>query len=538
MSGRTILQSFAEHVDAHPNEVAFTVYGTGTSRTWREWDADARHFAAALVDSGCNPGDAVTILAANNEVWPIADVGALMAGAVSIGVYPTSADVQVHEILSDCNARVVVVDTAEQLDKVRAVRSGLPNLRTVLCLTDGSYDGWLARGANAQSRVGSDVQARIDDAAPDDIAIIVYTSGSTGVPKGARISHCYITASADSIAETLGLTATDSSLSFLPYCHASERVFGHYTRIRLGMSAMLVPNIRDVWEASRTFEPTVFGGLPRIYEKIYEATLQGASIASLIGVRVRIATSGGAALPREVAARLNEAGLSVLGAYGLTEHLCAVMHRPGDYSFDSVGSAMPGTTLRIGESGEVLIERSSLTFSGYQNKPAETRAAFTEDGKWLRTGDLGRIDEHGHLHITGREKELIALSGGKKIAPVPIERRLAESPWISQAVLFGENRKYITALLVLRAGKVEAWARERGIAHPYDALLDHPEILQHVQAEVDAANSALSRPEQIKRFALLPFELSPDQGELTPTLKIRRAFVEQKYQQQLDSLYA
>jgi long-chain acyl-CoA synthetase len=229
--------------------------------------------------------------------------------------------------------------------------------------------------------------------------------------------------------------------------------------------------------------------------------------------------------------------LTVLGAYGLTEHLCVAMHRPDSYRFDSAGMPMPGTDLRISDTGEIQLRRSALTFSGYQHNAAETRAAFTSDGAWLRTGDLGFVDAEGRLHVTGREKELIALSGGKKVAPVPIERRLSESPWIAQAVLFGENRRYISALIALRRDYVEKWARETGRGHGFDALLLDPEITERVQHAIDAVNQTLSRPEQIKRFALLPAELSMEGEELTPTLKVRRSVIAQKYQEQLESLY-
>ncbi|MGQ0814280.1 MAG: AMP-dependent synthetase/ligase [Gemmatimonadota bacterium] len=535
----TILQSFQKQALERGNEAAFAVFGESAhTHTWAEWERAARSFAAALIDSGCAPGDVVAILAGNREVWPIADVGALMAGALSVGIYPTSSAVQVHEILNDCGACVVVVDTAAQLAKVLEVRAGLPNLQVIVCAADASWSEWLERGRAVLPRRACDIDERIDEAQPDDVAILIYTSGSTGVPKGARIPHRYITASSAAIAATLGLNEQDTALSFLPYCHASERIFGLYTRIHCGMRALLVPHGADIWDAARTFEPTLFGGLPRFYEKIHEAVLAGQNIGSLIGKRVRIATSGGATLPARIAEHLEAHGLTVLGAYGLTEHLCAVMQRPDSYSFDSAGQPMPGTTLRISDEGEILIRRCDLTFKGYQNNPAETRAAFTADGEWLRTGDLGFIDGNGRLQVTGRAKELIALSSGKKIAPVPIERKLTASAWISQAVLFGESRKYISALIVLRREQVESWARARGLVQPYDSLLQQPDILRQVQNEIDVVNAGLSRPEQIKKFALLPMELSAECEELTATLKIRRAFVEQKYHAQLQGLYA
>lgn len=589
MSG-TLLELFESRAKSLADAPAFTLFGDpARGRSWREWEAEARAFAVALIESGSAPGDVVAILAGSHEVWPVADIGSLMAGAVTVGVYPTSAAVQVHEILNDCAARVVVVDTAEQLAKVLEIRAALPNLRTIISPAPASgtvsFAQWLENGRASMLKHARELARRIDETSLDDIAILIYTSGSTGVPKGARISHRYLSASAESIATTLALTENDTALSFLPYSHAAERVFGLYTRIHAGMSAMLVDSAA-VWAAAAAYQPTLFGGLPRYYEKIYEALIAQYSqlsggareqwelglalgrersmllrdgravppsaeqawlqasararsvIAELIGGRVRIATSGGATLPAEIGEYLAACGLAVLGAYGLTEHLCAVMHRPSMYGFDSVGPAMPGTTLRISETGEVLLKRCALTFSGYQNRPAATREAFTEDGEWLRTGDLGLIDERGCLHVTGREKELIALSNGKKVAPVPIERRLTESAWISQAVLFGENRKYISALLVLRRSQVEQWAHDHGFNAPYQALLENPQLLERVQAVIDAINQTLSRPEQIKRFAVLRSELTMETQELTPTLKVRRAVVEQKYQSQLEALYA
>jgi long-chain acyl-CoA synthetase len=306
-----------------------------------------------------------------------------------------------------------------------------------------------------------------------------------------------------------------------------------------------------IWDAARAFEPTLFGGLPRFYEKLYEKLhaeygpvtprnlhMVQRRLAESVGRNVRVATSGGATLPVEVTEYLNACGLQLVGAYGLTEHLCVAMHRPGTAEkLDSVGSAMPGTELRISENGEVQVRANALTFSGYHEKPADTRAAFTADGAWLRTGDLGRLDDAGFLYLSGREKELIALSTGKKVAPLPIEAKLLNHPIISQAVVVGENRRFVAALIALRPAIVEAWARERNITLPYYQLLQRPEVHALVQREVDRVNADLSRTEQIKRFALLPSELSIERDELTPTLKVRRSIVVENYREQLESLY-
>ena len=383
----------------------------------------------------------------------------------------------------------------------------------------------------------------------------------------------------------LGLREDDTSLSFLPFCHAAERVFGLHTRIVYGMGAGLVPDHTRLWEAARAYGPTLFGGVPRFFEKVWEELYAERETAPLrhrerwsrvlelgrersrlrrsglpvppelerdwrdlgepvfarvreaFGGRVRLATSGGAAFPVHVAEDLDALGLPVLGAYGLTEHLCVAFNRPDRYTFDSAGPPMPGTELGIAEDGEVLVRRGALTFSGYHARPGESAAAFTADGEWLLTGDLGAVGADGMLRITGRKKELIALSTGKKIAPLPIEERLARHPWVEQVVVLGEGRKYVSALLALRRPLVEAWARGRGIGAGFGELVAHPAVRAELQCAVDAANAALSRPEQVRRFDILERPLSVEADELTPTLKVRRTVVAQRYRERLDALY-
>ena len=564
------------------------------SLTWAQWREASRSFAAALVSDDVARGDRVAILADNRILWPIADLGILMAGAVSVGIYPTSAPTQIRDLLADSGAVAIVVDSAERLGYVLAVADQLPSLRRIIC-ADASPDDrvqqWrdvLVQGAMALSGsavVTAEVDTRTREATPDDLALLIYTSGSTGEPKGARITHRYLTASATAVRDTLGLSDEDSSLSFLPYCHAGERVFGLYTRILSGMRTGHVVHHSRLWDAARQFEPTVFGGLPRFFEKLYEALIvhegtlgasdrrawqqavtlgrerfafrrdgkavptelesrwvqatrpAGAFIAGLLGTRVRLATSGGATLPAEVADYLDAVGVTVLGAYGQTEHLCVAFHRPDAYDTETVGPPMPGTRIRIDGDGEVLLERGPLTFDGYHGKPDATREAFTPDGAWLRTGDLGEITPNGRLRLTGRKKELIALSSGKKIAPLPIESRLIEDPWIGHAMLYGDGERFVSALLVPRRPVLEAWQREQGLTLDYGELLGHPDVVSRVQQAVDRVNSGLSGPERIKRFVLLDRDLSVEADELTPTLKIRRAVVTKRYRDRLEPLY-
>lgn len=553
--------------------------------SWREWERDALRFAGALLATGHQPGERVAVLAGNHAVWPIADLGILLAGGVSVGLYPTSAPAQVRHVLADAEARVVVADTVEQQAKVHGALPGVAAAPRVV--GPEGWQGWLECGdAALAAGAERDIAARIAAQRPDDTALLIYTSGSTGEPRGACIPHRYLLASAESIRTTLGLAERDSMLSFLPFCHAAERVFGLHTRIACGMETGLVPDHTRLWEAARAYGPTVFGGLPRFFEKAYEhlqaeqqqrsgperlrweRTLElgrersrlrragrevpGAlewewvtvgtplfgQVRALFGGRIRVATCGGAALPEQVAEYLDALGLTVLGAYGLTEHLCVAFNRPESYAFDAAGPPMPGTELRLAPDGEILIRRGALTFGGYLRRPDDTAAAFTGDGDWLRTGDLGEMDTRGMLRVRGRKKELIALSTGKKVAPLPIEAQLAQDPWIGQAVLHGEGRRFITALLALRRPVLEAWAVENGLFAPFDSLIRDERVLDRLQRTVDRVNADLSRTEQIRRWAVLPDELSAERDELTPTLKVRRSVVEQSYRSYLDPLYA
>jgi long-chain acyl-CoA synthetase len=568
------------------DELALSEHGGGASLSWREWAAAVDACAASLLAAGHAPGERAAVFAGNRVIWPIADLAVQSLGMVCVGVFPTSAPAQVRELLHDAGVTAVFIDTPERLAAVLAALPSLPSLRTVVaeCGIGAASAGvhcwadWLAAGAVCAA-------PRYPRIRPGDDAIIIYTSGSTGTPKGARIAHRYLLASAASICRTLDSGGRERSLSFLPFSHAAERVFGHARRIVTGDSVLLIDDHRQLWDAAASFRPTFFGGLPRFYEKLYELLLarraalagaeavawdsaielgrrrsllrragvsvpaaderawhyavaqQRAVLDGCLGGAVRVATSGGAALPVEAAEYLDACGLTVLGAYGLTEHLCVASHRPAHYAFTGVGPAMDGTTLRIADDGEILVRRGDLTFTGYLGRDDETRALFSDDGAWLRTGDLGRIDEAGRLHVTGRLKDLIALSTGKKVAPGPIEARLAQHPWIAQAVLYGEGRKFVTGLVALRREAVELWAGQQGLVAPYDELLRSDAVLARITTAIDAVNAGLSAPERVRRFLLIDRELSAEHDEITPTLKIRRPVVTAHFGDRLDALY-
>jgi len=565
----TLVHTFFERAAREPDRSAYRVLARGQSAlgetiSWGHWARSARAVARSLIASGVGEGDRILVFADNTPLWPVVDLGALMARVVSVGAYPTSAAAQLAQQLQDCGARWVFVDSPARLALLLSVRDQLPwpvHLVSHDAALDVSaagvmrWEDFLAAGDVATrapdsgdattGNVRAELQRRLHAITPDDDALLIYTSGSTGEPKGARIPHRYLRASAESIAGTLSLTSDDSGVAFLPFCHAAERVFGLYVRIHTGMSAVLVEAPEDVFTATRLFEPTVFGGLPRLFEKLALAASRATdhagaqhAIAELLGRRVRLATSGGATLPEAVALQLHAAGLTVLGAYGQTEHLCVAMNRPTHFRFDAVGSPMPGTTVRIADDGELLVQRGALTFAGYFGKPEDTRDAFTDDGVWLRTGDLAVQDADGMLRLIGRRKELIALSNGKKVAPLPIEAELVSSPLIAHAMCYGEGRHFLTALLQLERDGVEAFAARHGIAAAWPALADHDDVRAALQAHVNDVNSRRSRPEQVRAFTTTTKSWTVDSGALTPTLKLRRQRLTQQYQQELDAMYA
>ncbi len=449
-----VVAALRERAETSPERLAFRSLGEGgaadtQSYSWRRWWEESRCLAAGLAASGLRRGDRVAILGGNTPLWPVADLGVLMAGGISVGIYPTSSAVQLRGLLADSGAAVLIADAAaaslvtagwdHRLNARLVIQSEAAN--SLHCAM--SWNAALAAGRQELSGgggAGDDLDRRIAAIRPGDVAVIIYTSGSTGAPKGACLTHETITASAASIASVLQLCETDTSLSFIPFCHAAERIFGLYTRIFTGMQVGMVADYQRLPEAARAYNPTVFGGLPRFYEKIHAAltrraaeasgaeraawecvarlgarrsrlqraghrvpgdlegawqaarTLISGHVAVYLGDSLRVATSGGAALPLAVAEYFDGLGIPILGGYGLTEHLCAAFNRPDSYRLDAAGPAMPGAEIRIAQDGEILLRRTALCFAGYHLHPADTDAAFTPDGEWLLTGDLGSLD--------------------------------------------------------------------------------------------------------------------------------------------------
>jgi long-chain acyl-CoA synthetase len=558
--------------------------------SWERFDEEARSFALALLSMGLPAGASVAILMGNVPEWPISDLGTIMAGGVGVGLYPSSSAEQCEYIINHSGSEFLLVDTAAQLEKVISIRHGLLKLKTIIALdapvTGGdsgviSYEEFINRGRAAREFFYSLLRQRSEGAKADDTAIMVYTSGTTGPPKGARISHRYILNSVESLRQTISLFETDVSFSYLPFCHVAERISGLYNRLYAGASAYFVDNLSRLGEYMLEVRPTVFASLPRFFEKIHarivadldlvpeaeraafaDALRVGRQVSKLrqareaipsslteelrerapaldrvkeyFGGRIRLATSGGAPLPLEVAEFFDATGMPILQAYGLTENVCVAFNRPDNYKFGTVGPPMPGCEVKIASDGEILV-RSEMMFSGYHEAPEQTAEMF-RDG-WLLTGDIGELDADRFLRITGRKKELIVTSTGKKVAPALIENMLKEHHLISQAMIYGEGKSYLVALLTLNPIEAGEYALAHGIAESTTGLAQSDEILALVKRIVDQVNARVSSTEAIRKFIVLERDFEIEKDEITPTGKIKRDVVTERYRELIQGLY-
>jgi long-chain acyl-CoA synthetase len=520
----TVYSLFADRVRKYAAENRDVFYFRSSERwqgiSWRRFEEETHEFATALLSLELKRGGSVCILMGNVPEWPISDIGTIMAGGVGVGLYPTSSAEQIAYIINHSDAEFVLVDTREQLQKVLSVREQLPKVRHIIGLeADGSSDviGYrqlIARGREERSQLAPLLKERAEGAKPDDVAIMVYTSGTTGMPKGACLSHRYIINSVESLRLTTPIYDTDVSFSYLPFCHVAERISGLYNRLYAGASAYFVDDLARLGEYMLEVKPTVFASLPRFFEKIHARIVADCStrVKDYFGGRIRLLTSGGAPLPLEVAEFFAAAGLPILQAYGLTENVCVAFNRPDNYKFGTVGPPMPGCEVRIADDKEILV-RSEMMFSGYYKAPEETAKMFA-DG-WLLTGDLGELDEDGFLKIIGRKKELIVTSTGKKVAPALLENMLKENHVISQAMVYGEGRSFLVALITLNSAAPR-------------------EVIQEI---VEKVNQRVSSTESIKRFAILDRDFEIARDEITPTGKLKRDVITNRFRDVIDGLY-
>jgi long-chain acyl-CoA synthetase len=566
--------------------------------TWRDTREQALQLAAAFVSLGLQAGETVVLMLPNRLEHVLADFGALHAGGVPVTFYPTLAPDQIAYMAANCDARIVVLDGATELARWQPVLAQLPGLKHVIvrdpdaCPTGEPYLSWsdfAALGADRLPGLADEVAGRVAAIEPGDPATLLYTSGTTGRPKGVIVTHASI------LYELVTITASGNArlntrwVSYLPLAHIAERMFTLYSALYNGWHCYFCHNAPTELVATvGEVKPTAFFGVPRVWEKIQagiqallaaetdeakrsvvaaamdaglryvqscqlgrrtsdelaaefaaaEESMLG-PIKSLLGLsNVEIAVSAAAPLPPETGAFFGGLGLRILDVYGMTETAGAfTTNTMAEFKLGTVGRPVPGTEVLIADDGEILT-RGPLNTPGYLSLPEQTAELLDADG-WLHTGDIGTLDEDGFLSVIDRKKELIITAGGENVSPAAVENLLVAHPLVGQALAYGDRRPYVVAVLTLDGEVAPAWAKARGIeAGSLAELAENPVVLAAVGEAVAAANARLARVQQVKSWRLLPVEWTAESEELTPTLKLKRRVVHAKYADVIDALYS
>ncbi len=554
--------------------------------TWGDYGTAVDETAAGLIGLGLEPGDRVGLLSANRPEWHVADVATLSAGGVTVPVYPTSSSSQAAYVLDDAGCRVCFVDSPEQLSKVLLHRGDLPALERIVMLgpAAGLASQLLVTLDDLRSGDGSvdAVRERTAALSGDDLATLVYTSGTTGPPKGTMLSHGNVVWTLDAVESMIGLHSSDRILSYLPLSHIAERATSHFGQIASGGETWFARSMATVPDDLRACRPTIFLAVPRVWQKLHDAILdeldygpvrlaglleraatsetrevRERSVRSItdrattlvikqtlaravrrrLGLhRARFLASAAAPIHPELVRWFHGIGLPIAEVYGQTEDCGpATINPPDAIRIGSVGKPIPGLEVSTAADGELLVRGGSVCV-GYYHLPDATAELFDDEG-WMRTGDLGYIDDDGYVWITGRKKDLIINAAGKNIAPAEIESRLAMEPLVGQAVVIGDGRRYLTALLTLDADAAADWAEERGAFAGIAELARDPRVHHEIGEAVERVNREHAPVEQIKYWRVLPEPLTVEDDELTATLKVKRDVVQREYAELVESMY-
>jgi long-chain acyl-CoA synthetase len=558
-------------------------FGQGVART-----------ARALQAWGIRPGDRVAILSENRPEWPTADIACLLIGAVTVPLYTTLTADQTAFVLNDAGCRAIFLSSDQHLRKILS-NLAQTKIEKIIVMDPVEFTGDLARVADQCTTMGritaqgppdlgAEIESRARAASPDDLATIVYTSGTTGASKGAMLTHGNIASNIQCSLLGFDMQPGLVSVSFLPLCHITARHLD-FAMLYHGVTLAYCPHIEDLPQVLQEVKPSVFVAVPRVYEKIYAQarlkaaesprrqifdwalkvgekfkpeTLAGKTPSSLdwklanklvfskirqgMGGKVETFISGGAPLGRELAEWYATVGIRIHEGYGLTETSPVIaLNTPLNHRIGTVGKIMPNLEVRVAQDGEIIVRGPSI-FEGYWNRPEETKAAFVDgeinDG-WFKTGDIGNIDPDGYLSVTDRKKDLIKTSGGKFIAPQPIENSLKLNSLVGVPAIIGDKRKFAAVLISPNFPALEAWARENGVTFSSRAeLVASPKVQSLFESVVDTVNANLARFEKLKRVIVVSDEFTPDSGILTPTMKLKRRVVEERYRKQIDDLYA
>jgi long-chain acyl-CoA synthetase len=550
-----------------------------------------RSLSLGLNSLGLQPEDRVAILSENRPEWAMADYATLCAGAWSVPIYPTLPAGQIAALLKDCAARAIFVSTAEQLAKVQAIKAQCPALEYVITIESGApaEAGYLTfhhvvdKGRPTQEMSPGLFEQRALRVKPEEVATIIYTSGTTGEPKGAMLTHSNFVSNVVACCSVVPISGDATAISFLPLSHVFERMID-YAYLYRHASIAYAESIDKLRDNLLEVNPHCFAAVPRVYEKVHARILEkvekGSGVkkkifawalrvgkerlsfqergeplpASLarwarladrlvftkirhaLGSRFRFAVSGGAPLSRELAEFFFGAGVTIYEGYGLTETSPVIaVNGPGAWRLGTVGRPIPGVEVKIAADGEILT-RGPHIMKGYFQKPAATAEAIDADG-WFHTGDIGRLDADGYLAITDRKKDLIVLAGGKKAAPQPIEGELKKSPFVEVPIVIGDRQKFLAALIVPNFDRLKEWVAAGDLKVNWAMIDAEPEIRRLFQREIDAYNAEKPHHEQIRAFALLPQDLTIEDGSITPTLKVKRRILESRYQDLIEGMY-
>ncbi len=591
VAGHTVATRFRDTVRATPDRVALRWKdGDGWGElTWADYADRACRVAGALRELGVVPGERVVLMMRNRPEFHIADIGAILLGATPVSIYNSSAPEQVQYLASHCGAVAAIVEDVDFLERILKVRDELPTLEHVALIDDDGRapDDVLSwESLLAHDPVDLDEAAAIAKA--DDLATVIYTSGTTGPPKGVMLDHANIVCTVEMLLGCWQPGDPDPRgsrlISYLPMAHIAERMVSHYQGVVAGFEVTTCPEASLIGSYLPEVRPEIFFAVPRVWEKLHAGVLAVARgnpdqqaaldaaipvgqraaeyrargeelpadlakelegvqpvldlVRALLGLdQLKTAISGAAPLPQEVLLFFRATGVPMSEIYGLSETSGPMTWTPFRVKPGTVGPPIPGEEVVLADDGEVLARGCNI-FRGYLNDPERTAEALDDDG-WLHTGDIGEIDDDGYLKIVDRKKELIITAGGKNISPANLETAMKSFPLIGQACVIGDGRPCITALIVLDPEVAPPWAANHGVEGKTLAeLAEDPVVLEEVQRNVDEANRRFSRVEQIKRFTLLGEEWLPDSEELTPTMKLKRRGVHQKYADQIEAMYA
>lgn len=552
-----------------------------------------KNFSGGLASIGIKKDNKVSILSENRPEWAISDYAILSLGAITVPVYPSLTPVQIDYILRNSESKILIISTDELYERVSEIVKNIPMIENIV-MFEGyekyqdkkilSLQELYNKGEEYNKSNPGQFEKIVEQIEPSNLASIIYTSGTTGEPKGVMLTHNNFISNILSSISVLPISDEDTFLSFLPLCHVFERMAGHFLPITVGSTIAYAEGIDKVAENMQEIHPTVMTSVPRLYEKMYAKVKEAVELGSPIkrklfnwsfsvgeeyqkkkksnqlnfgtkfkfnfanklvfsklknrvGDRIRFFVSGGAPLPGEIGEFFEKAGILILEGYGLTETSPVIsVNREEKYKFGTVGLPIPGVDVKIADDGEILTKGPHVMLGYYKNRE-ETERTIDSEG-WFHTGDIGEIDEDGFLKITDRKKNLIVTSLGKNVAPQPIENLLVTNKYIEQIMLIGDKRKFISALIVPNFENINRYTKEIGLAYANNTeLVNAPEVYKLIENEIESISTDLANFEKVKKFTLLDRELTIDNGELTPTLKIKRNVVEKKFKDLIDKMY-